>query len=184
MLPNFGRFFLHFCIFILFRAIPEHGYITLGTIRYGVKLSQGCLSSNCTHFRSSSLSTAEHMSKAYSSRNSTSNTQSQSIEHDIETSHTNGLTKNTECSSSLPNVCDSDTSQSDVTSVNGSCCLNTTKCSLPWINKTDNARTIDLCKSMKNNPNWLFRSTDSNSFFFLGKFPNFWSLPYHVYLSE
>lgn len=112
-----------------------------GTIRYGVKLSQGCLSSNCTHTRSSSLSTAEYVSKTNSSKKSASNTHTPSIEHDM--SHTNGLTKNTECSSSMPNVCDSDTSLSDV---NGSCCLNTTKCSLPWINKTDSTRTIDLCK--------------------------------------
>lgn len=87
---------------------------------------------------------AEHISKAYSSKNSTSN------EHDTETLNTNGFrkigenTNSSVCSSSMPNVCDSD--NSDVNSVNGSCCLNTTKCSLPWINKMDNPKSIDLRK--------------------------------------
>lgn len=146
MLPNFGR--IHYNLYC--RAIPEAGYITLGTIRYGVKLSQGCFSSNCTHFRSSSLSMAENISKSHSSRNSTSNMHTMSSEHDTEPTATNDGRTNFEqshsaYSSSMPNVCDSDNSSSDVTSLNG-CCLNTTKCSLPWINKINDARSVDLCK--------------------------------------
>lgn len=87
----------------------------------------------------------------HSLRNSTSN---MSNERDTEPSNINGFRRDTEntsaiCSSSMPNVCDSDNSLSDVTSVNGSCCLNTTKCSLPWTNKSDNARSVDLCKFFK-----------------------------------
>lgn len=137
---------------LFFRAIPEAGYITLGTIRYGVKLSQGCFSTKCTHFRSSSLSMAEQISNNnHSLRKSTSN---MSNERDTEPKNINGFRKDAEntsaiCSSSMPNVCDSDNSLSDVTSVNGSCCLKTTKCSLPWTNKADNARSVDLCKLFK-----------------------------------
>lgn len=70
-------------------------------------------------------------------------------EHDQQTGNVNGFRTYIENSnsSSLPNVCDSDNSSSDVTSVNGSCCLNTTKCSLPWTNKTDNPKSIEICKS-------------------------------------
>lgn len=171
MLPTLWRFFFLFLFFVR-RAIPEAGYITLGTIRYGVKLSQGCLSSNCTHFRSSSLSTAENISKtAYSSKNSTSNINSMGSEHDTEPPIINGFRSFSEnanssvCSSSMPNVCDSD--NSDVTSVSGSCCLNTTKCSLPWMNKVDTPRSNDSCKfiyfmffffatiAKHNNVNWV-----------------------------
>lgn len=140
---------------LLHRAIPEAGYITLGTIRYGVKLSQGCFSTRCTHFRSSSLSMAEHISNNnYSSINSPANMQLMSSEHDTIPRSINGNRQNAEniseiCSSSMPNVCDSDNSLSDVTSVNGSCCLNTTKCTLPWTNKADNVRSMDLCKFLK-----------------------------------
>lgn len=165
----------------IFRAIPEAGYITLGTIRYGVKLSQGCLMSNCTHTRSSSLSTAEHITKTYSSRNSALKTHSPNIEHDNGTRNSNGLRINPEYSTSMPNVCDSD-SLSDVNSVNGSCCLNT-KCSLPWTSKVENTRTIDLCKSNDETKREekinITSKFGSNSFFFLfcGKFLNFLSLP-------
>lgn len=132
------------------RAIPEAGYITLGTIRYGVKLSQGCLTSNCTHFRSSSLSMAENGTKTNSSRNSASNIHSMSSEYDTAAlnvlDYRRAIENRNIPACSLPNVCDSDNSLSDVTSVNGSCCLNTTKCSLPWTNKVDSARSNDLCK--------------------------------------
>lgn len=68
---------------------------------------------------------------------------------------TDANTNSSVCSSSMPNVCDSDNSLSDVTSVNGSCCLNPTKCSLPWINKAENSRSTDLCKFMKAKLNHL-----------------------------
>lgn len=139
---------------IQYRAIPEAGYITLGTIRYGVKLSQGCLPSKCTHFRSASLGTVEYSETYPSSENSMSNRiHSRSVEYDTESQHVDDENrKNADNlrvpvnATSMPNVCDSDTSLSDVTSVNGSCCLNTTKCALPWSNKTDQSRSNDSCK--------------------------------------
>ncbi|XP_031626312.1 uncharacterized protein LOC116342734 [Contarinia nasturtii] len=130
------------------RAIPEAGYITLGTIRYGVRL--GCLPSNCTHFRSSSLSTVDPISGTFSPSTLNAHSTMRS-EHDQQPGNVNGLQKYIDNSSisstSMPNVCDSDNSLSDVTSVNGSCCLNTTKCSLPWINKVDYPRPSDLPKN-------------------------------------
>lgn len=80
-------------------------------------------------------------------------THSRSAEYDTESQHVHDQNrKNAENkhvpvnASSMPNVCDSDTSLSDVTSVNGSCCLNTTKCALPWANKTDQSRSMESCK--------------------------------------
>lgn len=119
-------------------------------------MSQGCLSSNCTHFRSASLGMVDHSSNAYSSKNSVSNKSSLCTEYG--TIQQNVLNKNrkndehTRClgccssSSSLPNVCDSDNSSSDVNSVNGSCCLSTTKCTLPWANKIEPTKSNDSCK--------------------------------------
>lgn len=145
--------FLLFSFSIFHRAIPEAGYITLGTIRYGVKLSQGCVPSNCTHFRSSSLGTVEHFN-TYSSKNSMSNRPiSRNTENDTEMQNVRDHNrKNAEQkpfpvnASSMPNVSDSDNSLSDATSLNSSCCLNTTKCSLPWSNKIDASRSIDSCE--------------------------------------
>lgn len=44
------------------------------------------------------------------------------------------------------NNCDSDNSSSDVTSVNGSCCINTTKIPLPWIGKADQMKSSNQGK--------------------------------------
>lgn len=137
---------------IFYRAIPEAGYITLGTIRYGVKLSQGCVPSNRTHCRSSSLGTVDHLKRESSTNFMSIKPHSRNAEYDKDSqiirNHKKNVTnKNVPVNStSMPNVCDSDTSSSDVTSVNGSCCLNTTKCSLPWSNKIEQCCSSDASK--------------------------------------
>lgn len=118
------------------RAIPEAGYIQLGTLRYGVKLSQ----TSRSHSRSTSLTLPD--TDKTSINLSIGNKRSMSIDSDSGTM--NVIKKVTELKI---NRCDSDNSLSDVTSINGSCCINATKIPLPWIGKMDHGKM--MCKSNK-----------------------------------
>lgn len=127
------------------RAIPEAGYITLGSIRYGVKLSKGCIPSKCSHSRSPSLGTIEHSLNMAANTRPISSDYVDAWPNKPDPKHKNkvGNSHNSIPTFSAP-ICDSDNSSSDVTSVNGSCCLKT-KCSLPWTNKTDQQKPDDSC---------------------------------------
>lgn len=110
------------------RAIPEAGYITLGTIRYGVKLSQNPDSTLCLHSRSTSLATSD------------ANRSSSEHHHPLYTNDNGSNLVNGNSDDRTNIKCDSDNSSSDVPSVNGSCCLNASKIPLPWLGKTDNEK--------------------------------------------
>lgn len=146
------------CVLLHFnRAIPESDYVTLGTIRYGVKLSQECIASNssrCSSHAAQSPNSCASKSVANNNDNKCSSKNGSVCQMDDKHSH--------QCvQTSAVLLCDTD---SDVNSVNGSCCLNATKCPLPWnrrlANTTDKQRkpTNESCKR----PNYL---TPKNLFF-------------------
>lgn len=130
------------------RAIPEAGYITLGTIRYGVKLSHKHRLSNCSHSVTSSITTgADRFSITCSSQVSTING-TMGIEHELDALNN---AKSTNLSMPVGDVSDSDHSLSDIASVNGSCCIDTTKIPLPWISKSDRAHAKSTHSNGKSN---------------------------------
>lgn len=119
------------CVFIQ-RDIPVTDYVTLGTIRYGVKLSHGCILSRCAH---SPLCKIVHSSKSSSPANMRSPTNS------YDSNRSNKIGYNTcksidkssyQCIQASSSILYDTDSSSDVNSANGSCCTNATKCSLPW----------------------------------------------------
>lgn len=120
-------------LFFSYRAIPEAGYITLGTLRYGVKLSKNPSSINYTHSRSSSYPTPK-------TERSLENHKNHRSLCDNDSSLINGMDK--QVNKQINKRSDSDNSSSDVTSVNGSCCINATKISLPWIGKLDHGKLM------------------------------------------
>lgn len=117
-------------VFVI-RAIPESDYVTLGTIRYGVKLSHECIPSKCEHLPKCNDVNLSTISLPANKR-PTSNSHDSKWPNKIDNTCKNddkSLHQRVQVSSTV--LCDTDSS-SDVNSVNGSCCLNAKKCSLPW----------------------------------------------------
>lgn len=122
-----------FCFLSCFscRAIPEAGYITLGTIRYGVKLQTARKPLNllCT----SSTAAASDRFSSISSNTSTN------IIINNNTNDDNGDSSGKESGYSL-------STSNSCTNCKPCCCIDTTKFTLPWINsggvgKGDNSTT-------------------------------------------
>lgn len=114
------------------RAIPESDYVTLGTIRYGVKLSQECISSNSSRCAHSVPCNTVQSPNTCSAKSFTSNSNDSKWPNKFDgTRQINDKNPHQCLQTPAVAVCDTDSS-SDVNSVNGSCCLNATKCSLPW----------------------------------------------------
>lgn len=139
-LPTFGRLNISFLkLFCRDRAIPEAGYITLGTLRYGVKLSQSPRSTNCLHSRSASASASfqdSNLDRSSATPFSNGNHHLESLENGLDLELDSDNRKVDDLATN------SDNSSSDVTSGNGSCCINATKIPLPWLHKMDHGKIM------------------------------------------
>lgn len=121
---------------IIFRAIPEASYITLGTIRYGIKLANGI---NVARHSSASM---DDNTKSASSGIVTPKRRQSSGPHSS-LSETNGTSNQHERAKAknphMPIDSDEPASLSDVSSTStacnnchGYCCIDASKIQLPW----------------------------------------------------